>query len=180
MSDVCLRESFRSPVGEGAATTQLASCDSNFLLKIVIAGGGKRVLPIEFERLGKRLRKASTQLLARGFLAVHARNLLNPANPPFAAPLDDGCVLHLPFPFLMQIHDSEVYRPQRLLTAAALVFQLDAVALVWGDQSHAQRFAFASQEVAEPRVSTLFRMYDTADRTRLITICNSNSRWSKE
>lgn len=49
----------------------------------------------------------------------------------------------------MQIHDSEVYRPQRHLTAAAPVFQLDAVALVWGDQSHAQRFAFASQEVAD-------------------------------
>ena len=72
------------------------------------AGSGQCVLPIEFERLGKRLRKALTQLLARTFLAVHARNLLNPANPPFAAPLDDGCLRHLRFPFRLQALNFEV------------------------------------------------------------------------
>src|SRR5687767_3687212 len=82
-------------VASGAPADRDASYrDGQFL--VALARGTERFLPVERDGLGERNPKRFEQLLARTFLAVHARNLLDPPDPPITGLLDDcgEVVLH--------------------------------------------------------------------------------------
>ena len=110
---------------------------------------------IEFERLGKRVVKTSTKLLARAFLTVHAWHFLNPANPPFPAPLDDGCVLHFRYAFRLQVSIlRSISRCRKCRLSESITLLPHAALGPMGTQGGSPRRYFSSKLQSIAKVST--------------------------
>lgn len=99
------RKSQRSFMGGGLterirhspAGSALGSCErlgvislsyGNLCFLPIPSGRGQDVPPIEFKCFSQSCRGAFLQLLTRRFLAIHAENFFDPANPPIAILLD--------------------------------------------------------------------------------------------
>ena len=129
-------------------------------LSIVVAGRSQGLPPVEFERFCKCIGQAPAQILMRAFLAVDARDLLNPTDPLFTTVFHDRRVFHVRL--LFRRHDGATVTDLQARPS-------DRAAAAWENR-------FSSHRLGRPRNASKNLFRKSACTTRSDQSCSSLPR----